>query len=649
MKLSIWILLTLVAAQADAEVPTWLREAATAAHPAYPPQTKAVVLFREEKVVLEDTGRQVTTTRLAIKVLTQEGKREAMGVLSFDNKDAKVRDLKGWVVQPTGKSRELSRKEASEASMVDYELYSSMRVLALSGGAEIDPGGVFGFEATLDEKTIFSQFSFSFQTSQPHLLSRFQLTLPTGWTAKASGIEGSNVNATVDGTTYTWEARAMPFVEREPAGPRLSSLVPRIRVSAIAPAGASTAMATFDTWKDVSVWETQLTASQSAVTPLLESKARELTAGKSNPLDQIRALAEFVQGIRYVAIQTNISKGGGFVPHAAEQVLKTAYGDCKDKSNLLMTLLKVIGVRSYLTGIYSGDPRYTVAEWASPMQFNHEILAIAVPNEASFPALTSHPTLGKLLFFDPTDSVVPFGFLPDHEQNSLALVLAHDSGALIRTPATAPSANHLKRDWNLTLAEDGKLSGTLTEVSTGQEAFDSLRRDRQSPPDEVRKFHEARFARAVPGSALTKVDSKFDPASNTYTTSIAFNAASYAKVLQDRLWFVRTAPMPYYGFPNLSKSTRTQPVILDPASFEETIVWTLPATLKIDEFPDSGQLTVPFGKAGANWKIEGNTVTATRNMQLQASVIPPAEYKQARDFFLQFNGLEAAPIVLLKK
>ena len=71
----------------------------------------------------------------------------------------------------------------------------------------------------------------------------------------------------------------------------------------------------------------------------------QLTANRAVLSDKIRALATFVQkDIRYVAIEIGI---GGYKPHAAPDVLKYHYGDCKDKATLLAALLKEIGVDSY--------------------------------------------------------------------------------------------------------------------------------------------------------------------------------------------------------------------------------------------------------------------------------------------------------------
>ena len=84
--------------------------------------------------------------------------------------------------------------------------------------------------------------------------------------------------------------------------------------------------------------------------------------------------------------------------------------------------------------IFSGDPTYVREEWPSPQQFNHCIIAVKIGDETQAPTVVRHPGFGRLLIFDPTDDNTPVGDLPDHEQGSLALIIAGDAGALLRMP-----------------------------------------------------------------------------------------------------------------------------------------------------------------------------------------------------------------------
>ena len=648
----IWLSL-LVCLTASGEVPSWFREVATAEHPKYPAQTKGVVLFHEERVQVEPGGKQTSQVRKAIKILNREGRQEAFGAISYDAKGSRVREFKAWLLYPTGKTKEFTKKDFVEGSnQASFELYSSQRYYSINASAEVDPGTVFGFEATLEEDRVFSQFQWFFQDDLPHLLSRYQLTVPIGWKAEAKAYQGASDKAEISGSSYTWEARKLGPLEREPNAPRFSSLVSRIAVSVFPPDGQAPmggGMACFRTWKDVSQWKSGLMDPQAQMSAAIESKSAELTAGKANAIERIRALAEYVQQIRYVAISTNLSRGGGYVPHKADDVLRLAYGDCKDKANLLRTMLKTQKVISYPVAIYSGDPRFTVEDFPSPHQFNHAILAIRVAEDVQLPASFSHPKLGRLLLFDPTDAYVPFGFIPDHEQNSNALVTAGEEGGLIRTPQTKPGDNHTDRRWNLALDGEGKLEGQMVEVSSGQEAFDQREQSLRLPKEEYKKMLESLLSRTMTGAVIDLFAFSYEATKQEFCLELRFHASSYARVMKGKLWMVRSMPTNYAQVPNVNKSEREQALVLYPASFSERVNWKIPDTLKVDEMPEADKMESALGKFESWSKQSGDEIEVKRAIEIQSGVIPVAEYKTTRDFFMRFHGAGEARIVLVAK
>ncbi len=636
-----------------ADVPSWLSELSATTLPVYPAKTKAVSLFNEERVVVEPSGKRTTTIRKAFKVLTSEGKEEAVAVLDYDTKGSKVRDLKGWLIAPSGKVREYSRKDAIEgSSKASYSLYSSTKYTMLSVKSDIDTGGVFGFEATLEEDSVFSQFIWNFQDDLPHLLSRFQLTVPAGWKAEAKAYSGANAQPIVSGNTYTWEARSLPPMEWEAGSPRFISILPRVAVSMIPPDGTPMIggpLACFRTWKDVSDWESGLIEPQSQVTAAIQSKVAELTAGKSDLMAKIEALAEYAQKIRYVSISINTQRGGGYVPNKADEVLLAAYGDCKDKSNLLRTMLKVIQVESYPVGIYSGDPRFTLDDFPSPHQFNHAIIAIRVPETVDLPAVATYPDFGRILFFDPTDTHVPFGYLPEHEQNSNVLLTTAGKGALVKTPKVSEKLNHLQRTWSLAIDAEGTVAGTMTEVSTGQAAFREREMHEGLTPDRYRKMMDAFLARSMAGSEITELTLNYDNAKKEFRTVMQFRAPAYARIMQGRLWMLRSVPVQLGSLPNTNPKERERPLVVRSVNFDEDVTWTLPAGLKLDELPDPGIAMLGKNKQLSVWKQNGDVVSLKRHLEFESDVIQPDGYKKFRDFISRFHGAGEAPIVLLKQ
>ena len=95
----------------------------------------------------------------------------------------------------------------------------------------------------------------------------------------------------------------------------------------------------------------------------------------------------------------------------------------------MRALLKAVGIDSYLITISADDRTYVRPEWASPVQFNHAIIAVKVSDAITFPTVITDSSLGRLLIFDPTDRITPVGGLPTDEQGSYALVIAGPNGA----------------------------------------------------------------------------------------------------------------------------------------------------------------------------------------------------------------------------
>lgn len=125
------------------------------------------------------------------------------------------------------------------------------------------------------------------------------------------------------------------------------------------------------TWEDITNWAIPLYKLDSNEEQKLKNKASEFlsfSAEESNIISIIR----FVQDeIRYLGFEQGIN---GFKPHKPSSVLDQRFGDCKDKSLLLVTLLEYCGVEAFpvLTHLSQG---YALSEGApSPLSFDHCIV-----------------------------------------------------------------------------------------------------------------------------------------------------------------------------------------------------------------------------------------------------------------------------------
>jgi hypothetical protein len=632
------------------DAPAWLQQAAAVSLPAYDKDVKAVVLYHEQNVSVASDGRVVTTTTYAVRVLTREGRTYARADEAYLTDGGKVRELKAWLIRPSGQIKRYGKDETVDIAVSPDDIYNELRARVIIAKDDAEPGAVFGYQSVTEDRSWNSQTEWTFQDELPTLVSRFTLQLPTGWRADGITFNHTPIAPAVAGTNYTWELRDLPAVAAEPASPAWTNIVPRLAVSYFPPDGATIAgVRPFASWTDVSRWVSELADPQADANDALTAKATQLTQGAKTELEKIQAIGRFVQGIQYISIDMSVGHGGGIRPHAATEVFTKAYGDCKDKANLMRAMLKVVGIQSYLVAIYSGDPNYVRDEWPSPGQFNHCIIAVKVSDATQAATVTQHPKLGRLLIFDATDDDTPVGDLPDHEQGSFALVIAGADGTLMRMPTTPPEANQLERQADVSLAADGSINATVRERAQGQSAALARGEFKHFSRPEYQQIIQAWVARGANGAQVTKVEPTDTRNEGRFALDVEFSANRYGQLMQDRLLVFKPAIVSRRESLTLTAATRKHPVVLSPFAYTETVKVKLPAGFDVDELPDAVKLDTPFGSYVATYAVKDGQLNFTRTMIQRAATIPVEQYAAVRGFFERIRAAEQAPVVLARK
>jgi hypothetical protein len=651
-SLSIFVLLLVSAAAALAgdEAPPWVQQAAAQKTPAYDQKVPAVVLLREQNVTVEADGRAVTTTTHVMRILAREGREEAVAREVYLTDAGKVREMRAWLVRPSGEVRKFGKDETMDVALAMNDVYNEARVKVIDASEQAGAGDVFAFQTISEERTVFTQFDFHFQDNLPTLLARCTLSLPAGWRATGVVFNSARIEPSVASASYTWEMRNLPFIEAEPASPRWSNLAPRLAVSYF-PTEETRGLAvrTFESWGDVARWMSEMEDPQATINDDLAVKARQLTAGAKTELEKIQAIGRYVQNLQYIAIQTGIGRGGGYRPHPAPEVFAKSYGDCKDKANLMRAMLKAVNIDAYLVSIYSGDPAYVREEWPSPQQFNHCIIAVRVGAETKAASVVEHPTLGRLLIFDATDENTPVGDLPDHEQGSLALIDHKDSAALLRMPVTPPEANRLERVTEAQLDADGAITVNLRERAAGHSAVQARRMFRGlSRPDFV-KVIESWLTAGATGAKLTKIEPADNQADSSFALDVEFTVAAYGQLMQDRLLVFKPAIVSRLDGLSLTAAARKHPVVLQSRAYNETVHIKLPAGFDVDELPDAVKLETAFGSYTSTYEVKDGSLIFTRALVQRAATIPAERYADVRAYFERIRAAEQAPVVLARK
>lgn len=631
------------------EAPPWLQQSASAKVPTYDKDIPAVVLHDEQSVTVSADGRVTTVTTYAVRILTREGRGYAEASELYLTKSGKVRELQAWLIRPNGVAKKYGKDDIVDRISDPNDIYDEYRVKLIDGSRDADAGVVFGYQAISEERPLFSQDIWSFQGRLPTLFSRYSLTLPNGWRATSVTFNHNKLEPNVNGSTYTWELRELAPIRPEPSSPKVRNLAPWLAVNYfMADSGSSASARTFETWVQVSRWATELHDPQAVPDASVAAKARELTANSKTEMERIRAIAQFVQRLQYISIDIGIGKGNGYRPHAASQVLAKAYGDCKDKANLMRAMLKSINITAYPVAIYLGDATRVREEWASPSQFNHCIIAVKVSDETKAQTVIEHPTLGRLLIFDATDEHTTVGDLSDDEQGSLALIIAGDLGTLTRMPTMSPESSQLDRQANVTLSAEGAITATVKERSTGQSAVYERRLFRDLSTPQYKHMIEQWLTSGATNAQVSRVQPEDDNVEGRFGLDVDFSATSYGQVMQGRLLVFKPAIVSRREALFLTEATRSQPIVLDSHAFTETVRVKLPVGFEVDEMPDMVKLETTFGTYKTSYEVKNGELVFTRALTQRAATIPSAQYQSVRKFFENIRAAELAPVVLVK-
>ncbi|CAN5454265.1 hypothetical protein BH10ACI2_BH10ACI2_11580 [soil metagenome] len=631
---------------ADESAPAWLTQAVKSTAPAYQKDVPGVVLHKEETVNVASDGLMTVTTYYAVRLLTREGKRWAAANAVYLQSSSKVKDIRAWLVRTDGTAKFYGKDRTLDSVSDPDDIYDEYRVKSIDASDDADVGMVFGYETVVEERPLFTQDSYGFQSRLPTIYSRYTLNLPSGWKAKSITFNRPEVAPNVSGSSYNWEMRNMDPIPPEPDGLSVANLAPRIVVNYYA---ANADSKVYDSWGDVSKWYTDLSESTITLDDNIAGKARDLTANATNDLERIRSIAAFVQTLRYISLDIDVARGGGHRPRPASLVLQRGYGDCKDKANLMRALLKALKIESYLVLIYSGDPTYVRAEWPSPRQFNHCIIAVRVGADIQSPAVIDDAKLGRLLIFDATDPYTQVGDLPDHEQGSFALVSAGTNGDLLKMPVLPADGNKMVRNAEISLSSTGAISGTINQKSYGQSASAERGRLNELSASDYRSSLERWLTRRVTAGTLVKATPTDQKGKNQFDLDLEFNAPTYAQLMQGKLMMFKPAMVGRLDQFSPVEGKRMTPILIDASSYSETIKVKLPDGFTVDEMPAPDKIETAYGKYSSSFQVVGGFLIFSRTLLLNRTIVPPTGYENVRQFFGVVRNAEESPVVLIRK
>ncbi len=428
---------------------------ALAVDPAAYPEETGVLLLDDGVIRLDADGRGTSTYRMVTQLLRPDD-LDDYREMRFSWAPQHQRFTLNWVkvVRPDGtiiSSEPSHRQESDVPAKLGDPVYSDTRVLRISlSGVEV--GTIVDYSYTVEELKPFLEgddfHSWSISTGQTVRRSRYIVDLPASVTPRIQErnlrqprVERRAGNRRV----YTWAAADVPRIKGERFASDSNGVSQRVQ------------WALPMTWARIGAWYAGHARGRYEATPEVRTKLNELVADARTLDDSLRAVHKYVaQDIRYVSIALGL---GGYQPRTPEEVLRTGFGDCKDKATIFVAMLERMGLEARPVLLHSSGG--VEEELPSIAQFNHVIAAYRRKGAREWQ------------YSDLTALYTPLGELPFGPQGEFG-VIVHPDGKTeeVTLPLSAIAENRRESRFRGEVGSDGLVRGAFEEVSTGIMQYD---------------------------------------------------------------------------------------------------------------------------------------------------------------------------------
>src|SRR5271157_1027522 len=605
--------------------PQWGLDAAKTPTPAYMKDASSVILYDEYVETIDDQGRAVEREREAIRILKPQGRSVSCEV-SYDV-DEKINYFREWTIAADQK-----QYQAQDTDFID-EGNTAIPIMLFTEKTRVvhPPAADVGAVVLCESEELLEPYRkekvWHFQSGIPVVFQALEVDLPAGRSHSEAWHKFPPVKPVeVAPNHWRWEIKGMPALDLRDvkSRPTWSALAARMSVQW----GDAAVDGKDNQWRAIGQWVTTLEANRPDPSPEITAQTQTLIAGAPDFYSKLSRITEYIQkNIRYFIVVRGI---GGLQANHAADIFRNRYGDCKDKTTLVISMLQVAGIHAFYMPV---DDRRDVVDPDAPSLFgNHMITAIEIPADVQDPrlkAVVKAKDGKRYLIFDPTNERTPVGNLPSYEQGSYGTLAAGASSQIIALPVLDPDANGTEQKGAFALSADGTLTGSVDTLHIGPEGADFREFLKYTDEKERREFWEKYVASTLPGVTLDafqfiQPDALDKPLEFHYKVTVRQYSHQAGPLLLVRPRVVGSFARPFDDKP------RIYPIDLDATGrWRDSFDIAIPPGYVVDETPDPVSLDLDFASYHSSVSTKGNLLHYEREYVVRQVEIPPAK---AADF-----------------
>ena len=626
--------------------PQWGLDAAKTHTPDYAKDAAAIILFDEYVETVDAQGRAVERQRRVKRVLKPQGRSEVTCDVVYDV-DEKINYFRVWTIAADEKQYQAQDTDFTEEGDTGVPVMLSTRKVRIANPPAVDVGATIICESEELLEPYLQETVWRIQISIPVVFQALEVDLPAGRAHSEAWHKFQPVKPVeVAPNHWRWELKDMPALDlREvKSRPEWAALAARMSVQW----GDAAVEGTDNQWRAIGQWVTTLEANRPDPSPEITAQAQSLIAGAPDFYAKLSRITDYVQkNIRYFIVMRGI---GGLQANHAADIFRNRYGDCKDKTTLLISMLQVAGIHAFYVPV---DHRRGVVDPENPsLMGDHMITAIEIPPDVQDPrlmAIVKAKDGKRYLIFDPTDERTPVGNLRSALQGSYGTLAAGPSSQIIALPVLGPDANGTERKGTFALASDGTLTGSVDTIHLGPEGAELRLILKRSDEKERRESLETAIARDVPGVVLNSFQfvqpAELDkPIEVHYKLTAALYAHQAGPLLLVRPRVVGSHVLPFDDKP------RTVPIELGATGrWRDSFDIAIPPGYVVDETPNPVDIDLDFASYHSSVSAKGNLLHYEREYVVRQVEIPPAKAAAFRQLENAILSDEKGTAVLKKQ
>ena len=390
--------------------------------------------------------------------------------------------------------------------------------------------------------------------------------------------------------------------------------------------GPATYLTTWDSWGDLAAWYSEKLEKNSQLGPeLLEEVANWLGEEKDKEVIARILLERISLDVRYTGLEFGHS---GLEPYGCMTVWNRKFGDCKDKANLLVQLLRHYGIEAKVVLVNTEHAGLVNRKSPSYQEFNHAIAAVRQGEE--------------WVFCDPTIPGTELGLLAPSSSDREVFLIGKNGGEWARTPEGELPV--LRYEFETGLDTEGRLSGYMKLRASGY--YEQSYRDdyRERSLISARRFLTDQLKEFFEGAEV--VDIEFPEDEEGFVVKAFFTGQPSEPDSKGR----RVLPFPVSSnlFLDFGEGDdRETSFFMWRDEIEVSSVTTLPEGLTVESLPRPITLENEGYRIAASWQNAESGCRAELKISSRDSLLTPEEVLVVAQANRAFASWSESPVFIV--